>query len=145
MRVPVTVWNGPPESLYDAATREADAHKWIVSEQRGCDAGFIAWSEWWERFWPEFCRHRRLEHVRGVRRWQEFEDEAFAHFYDLVVQGDLLLELILDRVAEGWENLDFACWIHDWGLPRERVFEILEVININEFRGLKPPRKAICV
>lgn len=129
---------GAAASLYEAAIQEADRHKWLVSERLGRDCGFPAWSEWWDKYWPHFCRHRRIEHLRGERRWREFEDTAFGRFYDLVVQGDPLVDAILDRVAEGWENLHFACWLHEWGLPPERVLEILEVVNINAAARLEP-------
>jgi hypothetical protein len=125
-------------SLYDAAVFEADRHKWLVSERRGHDCGQSAWREWWIRYWPQFCRHRRLEHLRGECHWREFEEQAFGRFYDAVVQGDLLLDLILDRVAEGWENLHFACWLNEWDLPSDRVIEILACVNINTSARLEP-------
>lgn len=131
---------GPARSLYEYAAQEADRHKWLVSERLGRDGGWRAWSEWWEMYWPAFCRHRRLEHLRGEARWKEFEDDAFGRFYDLLLAGDLLLDRILDRVAEGWENLEFACWVQEWGLPRDRVVQILEVVNINMFGRLEPKR-----
>ena len=125
-------------SLYEAAIQEADRHKWLVSERHGRDCGYSAWSEWWDKYWSDFCRHRRIEHLRGDRRWREFEEDTFGRFYDLMVAGDLLLDLVLDRVAEGWENLHFACWIHEWGLPRERVMYMLEIVNINTSLRLAP-------
>lgn len=125
-------------SLYDAAIFEADRHKWLVSERRGYDCGYSAWREWWIRYWPRFCRYRRLEHLRGERNWREFEDDAFGRFYDAIIQGDLLVGLILDRVAEGWENLQFACWLNEWDLPRERAVEILACVNINSSARLDP-------
>lgn len=124
--------------MYEAAIQEADRHKWLVSERHGRDCGYSAWSEWWEKHWSDFCRYRRIEHLRGDCRWREFEEDSFGRFYDLIVSGDLLLDLVLDRVAEGWENLHFACWIHEWGLPRERVMHMLEIVNINTSLRLAP-------
>lgn len=129
---------GSAPSLYDAAILEADRHKWLVSERLGRDGGFQAWSEWWVKYWPGFCRHRRLEHLRGDRRWREFEDDFFGHFYDRIVQGDPLLNEILDRVAEGWENLNFTCWLHEQELSSDDVLQILEVVNINTAARLEP-------
>ena len=130
--------SGAPPSLYEVAVREADRHKWLVSERHGCDCGHSAWSEWWDKHWPHFCRHRRIEHVCGKNQWREFEDDAFGRFYDQVVAGDLLMDRILDRVAYGWENLHFMWWVQDWELPTERVIEILEVVNINTAARLAP-------
>jgi hypothetical protein len=132
--------SGPARSLYEFAVQEADRHKWLVSERQGRDVGFHAWREWWDVYWPAFCRHRRLEHLRGDCRWKEFEDDAFGRFYDLLIVGDLLVDRVLDRVAEGWENLQFACWVQEWGLPSNRVLEILETVNINTFGRLEPKR-----
>ena len=128
---------GSAPSLYDEADQEADRHKWIVSEQRGCDCG-DAWHEWWHEHWPRFCRYRRIEHLRGDRRWAEFEDHTFGKFYDLVVQGDPLVNIILDNVAKGWENLDFIRRIDDDEWPCERLIEILTIVNINTAARLAP-------
>lgn len=125
-------------SLYEVAVSEAQRHQWLVSERRGCDCGDWAWREWWDRYWPRFCRHRCLEHLLGERHWCEFDEEAFGRFYDAMLQGDLLLNLILDRVAEGWENLQFANWLNEWDLPRERAIEILACVNINVSARLDP-------
>lgn len=129
---------GPALSLYDAAIQEADRHKWLVSERHGRDCGYPAWSEWWDRHWPYFCRHRRIEHLRGDCRWREFEDEAYGRFYDLVLQGDPLVNAILDRVAKGWENLHFALWLNECEYSRDRVIEILTAVNINTAARMKP-------
>jgi hypothetical protein len=131
---------GSAPSLYEAAIVEADRHKWLVSERLGRDGGHQVWSEWWIKYWPGFCRHRRLEHLRGDCCWREFEDDSFGHFYDRIVHGDALLNEILDRVADGWENLNFTCWLQDQEHPRERVLQILEVININAAARLEPHR-----
>jgi hypothetical protein len=125
-------------SLYEVAVSEAKRHQWLVSERRGCDCGDWAWREWWECYWPQFCRHRCLEHLRGERNWSEFEEQAFGRFYDAMLQGDLLLDRILDRVAEGWENLHFALWLNEWDLPHERAIEILACVNINSSLRLNP-------
>ena len=131
---------GSPRALrrYEGAAREAGRDGWSVSECLGRDGGQPAWCEWWSRHWPEFCRQRRIEHLAGEKRWKEFDDDAFGLFYDLVVLGDPLVDRILDRVAEGWENLDFACWLQEWDLPRRRALAILEVVNINSALRLEP-------
>ena len=129
---------GAPPSLYEAADVEADIHKWLVSEKLKRDAGLPAVTEWWAKHWPGFCRYRRIEHLLGTKKWREFEDDAFGRFYDLVLIGDSLVTAILDRVADGWENLQFMIWADDCGHPRHRVLEILEVVNINAAARMDP-------
>ncbi|MBL8852075.1 MAG: hypothetical protein JNG89_20550 [Planctomycetaceae bacterium] len=129
---------GAALSLYEFAIQEADRHKWLVSERHGRDCGLPAYSEWWRSHWREFCRYRRIEHLRGDRRWREYEDDAYGRYYDAVISGDPLVTAILDRVAVGWENLQFACWVQEWGMPRDRVLEILEVVNINTAARMDP-------
>ena len=124
--------SGAAPSLYEAAFEEADRHKWLVSERLKQDAGLTALSEWWLQYWPQFCRHRRIEHLLGARKWREFEEDAYGRFRNQMQVGDPLVTAILTRVGEGWENLDFTCWVHDTGLPSEPVLEILEVVNIND-------------
>jgi hypothetical protein len=130
--------SGAAPSLYEAADVEADRHKWLVSEKLKRDAGPPAVNEWWAKHWPGFCRYRRIEHLLGTKKWREFEDDAYGRFYDAMLIGDPLVTAILDRVAEGWENLQFMKWAHDCGHPRKRVLEILEVVNINAAARMDP-------
>lgn len=130
--------SGSALSLYEFAIREADRHKWLVSERHGRDCGLPAWCEWWAVHWPGFVRYRRVEHLRGDCCWSEYEPDAFGRFYEAVLTGDPLVTAILDRVALGWENLQFLCWADDWGIPRKLVLEILEVVNINAAARMDP-------
>jgi hypothetical protein len=133
--------SGAAPSLYEAAFEEADRHKWLVSERLKRDAGLTALSEWWLHYWPRFCRHRRIEHLLGAIKWREFEEDAYGRFRNQMQIGDPLVTAILTRVGEGWENLDFTCWMHDTGLPSEPVLEILEVVNINDASRMDPKLK----
>jgi hypothetical protein len=121
-------------SLYCEAAREAERHKWIESQKRGRDLGEHAIREWYRIHWPSYCRSKRLEHLRGRRRWQEFNDEPFGCLYSLIVQGDLLADRILDRVYAGYENLEIINWAIDWGLDIERVLDILAQLDVNRAR-----------
>lgn len=125
---------GPLQSLYEAAWREVHVHKWIESERSGRDLGDTAIRDWWLRHWPRYCRRRRVEHILGAHRWSEFEEDAFGCVYTLILRGDLLADRILDRVDAGYENLDIINWAFDWGLPTERVMEILKQIDVNRAR-----------
>lgn len=121
-------------SVYQEAVREAERHKWIESQKRGCDAGGAAISEWYQRYWNRYYRHRRLEHLKGAQRWIEFNDERFGKLSDLVDTSDLLVDRILDRYYSGFENLTLINWAYDWGLPVDRVMQILELLDVNRSR-----------
>lgn len=125
-------------SLYEEGLLEAQRHKWIESQKHGSDLGESALNEWYQQYWPLYCRLKCLEHLQGSRSWLEFAREDFGLIGRLLVQGDLLLELILDRAQAGMENLDLLVWAHDWGLPMKRVIHILEQLNLN--RAQLPPQ-----
>lgn len=129
----------PRGNLHDEARREADRHKWIESQKQGRDLGDDALRDWFRIYWLVYCRFRLLEHLRGLRFWQEFGDEAFERLCAMQREKDLLLERILDRFEAGMENLHVIIWARDWGLPMDRVIAILELIDINRAR-LEPPR-----
>ncbi len=121
-------------SIYDEAFREALRHKWIESQKRGRDVGDQAIRDWFRVHWRSYCRYRRIEHLRGRRRWVEFDDESFGQIDPLISAGDCLVDRVLDRVYAGYENLDIINWAIDWGLPTERVVEILARVDVNRAR-----------
>jgi len=121
-------------SLYAEAVQEAERHKWIESQKHGSDLGEHAIKEWYRVHWPGYCRCKRLEHVCGRRCWAEFEEETFGQLYSLIIEGDLLVDRILDRLDYGEENLEIIIWAFVWGLPVRRVVDILEQIDVNRAR-----------
>lgn len=121
-------------SLYEEAFREAERHKWIESQKQGRDLGDRAIREWYRVYWCQYCRCKRIEHQRGSRSWREFSDENFEHLYSLIIAGDLLVDRILDRVYAGQENLEIINWAIDWGMPIDRVLEILSQLDVNRAR-----------
>lgn len=125
-------------SLHEQGRIEAERHKWIESQKRGADAGESALSEWYQRYWSIYCRRKCLEHLKGSRNWREFDSEDFGLIEKLYHQHGLLLELILDRAFCGMENLALIQWAMNWGLPRDRVIDILEQLDLNRAR-LEPP------
>lgn len=133
--LPDTFETMPLQSLYEAAWREVLIHKWIESERHGHDLGDSAIHHWWREHWPRYCRRRRVEHILGMHRWSEFDDhDAFGCIYSLILRGDLLADRILDRVDAGYENLDLVNWALEWGLPIDRVIDVLEQIDVNRAR-----------
>ena len=121
-------------SVYDEAWKEAERHKWIESQKHGHDLGDLAIHDWYRVYWYQYCRVRRLEHLGGHRRWREFGDEKFGQLYSLIVAGDLLVDRILDRVYAGHENLCIINWALDWGLPMDRVIDVLSQLDVNRAR-----------
>lgn len=124
----------PTASLYEEAVREAERHKWIESQKSGHDLGVTAIREWYAVHWYGYCRQKRLEHVQGCRCWREFGDDHFGQLYSLIIEGDLLVDRVLDRVDAGYENLEIINWALDWGLPASRVVDILAQIDVNRAR-----------
>jgi hypothetical protein len=121
-------------SLYSEAGREAERHKWIESEKHGRDLGSPAIREWYRLHWHRYCRQKRLEHLAGRACWMEFERETFGRLAAQTARDDLLFDRVLDRVQDGWENLDVLNWALLWGLDSHRVVEILTVIDVNRAR-----------
>jgi hypothetical protein len=121
-------------SIYEEALREAQRHKWIESQKHGRDLGEQAIRDWFRKHWRCYCRHRRLEHVRGRRRWAEFDDEPSSQIDAMITADDILVDRVLDRVYAGYENLDIINWAIDWGLPTNRVVEILARLDVNRAR-----------
>ncbi|VAX42739.1 hypothetical protein MNBD_PLANCTO02-3316 [hydrothermal vent metagenome] len=126
--------------LHEEAHQEAERHKWIESQKCGHDRGNDAIQEWYRLHWPHYCRCKRLEHLRGLRRWDKFDDDRFGSLVELIREGDLLLDMILDRISNGAENLTLINWAYDWGLCVKKVREILVIINVNCTR-LDPENK----
>lgn len=132
-------------SIYEEGWREAERHKWIESQKYGCDVGVAALDDWYRKYWNIFCRCKCLEHLEGMRIWREFEPTDFGLISELIEQEDLLLELILDRAYDGYENLNLIDWAFEWGLPIGRVIGILEQLNLNRAQQLPhdaPPQFA---
>jgi hypothetical protein len=126
--------DAPPRSVYDAARAEAEKHKWIESQKHGCDLGDLALKDWFRTHWLPFCRSKRLEHVEGQQRWDEFAAHEFGQVSQLIVDGDLLLDRILDRMEHGYDNLEIINWALAWGLVMDRVIDLLMMIDINRAR-----------
>lgn len=124
----------PALSVRQEGLQEALRHKWIESQKKGYDLGDTALKDWFRKHWLPFCRVKRLEHVEGQQRWEEFAEKEFAQVLELILDGDLLLDRILDRMEDGSENLEIINWALDWSLSMPRVIELLEMIDINRAR-----------
>ena len=124
------------DSVYAVGMAEALRHKWLESEKAGRDLGLEPVHQWCRRYWHQFLRHRWLEHIRGIRKWKELDRGDFGMLtYETELLDDpLLVELILDRLVAGWENLGVIGWAQVWNMPADRVRRILEILDINSRR-----------
>lgn len=121
-------------SIHVAAYYEALRHKWLESEKSGFDLGDDVFLEWYNRFWSRYLRFRRLEHVQGELHWKEFAQESYGILSCSESINCLLLDRIIDRICEGYENLDLINWAYDWNLPVDQVIDILERLDVNSTR-----------
>ena len=125
-------------SVVEEGLREAQRHKWIESQKRGQDLGDQCLEDWYQRYWPIFCRLKCLEHLGGSQSFKEFDASDFGLLQELHDREAELTEMILDRAYSGKENLDILWWAHEWGLPMSRVLWLLEKLNLNRAQHLDP-------
>lgn len=121
-------------SLHEQAFCEAERHKWIESQKRGCDLGDGAIHEWYRLYWRDYCRRKRLEHLRGECCFEEFGVGHFGDLTPLIDRHDPLVDRIIDMVDAGMENLDVINWALDRRIEIDRVLEVLILVDVNEAR-----------
>lgn len=121
-------------SLYERAFCEAERHKWIESQKSGFDRGDGAIHEWYGRYWRDYCRRKRLEHLRGERCYEEFGVGLFGCLQPLLHRADPLIERVVDMLDAGMENLEIILWALDRRIDIECVHEVLAVVDVNEGR-----------
>ena len=124
--------------VYEEANKAIQEHRWIESKKAGRDLGVDAEQDWIEHSWRTFCRSRFVQHLRGEVFFDEFDAECFGissgRFEDLAG----LLNVVLERIKEGAENLDLLRWACQEHVPHNRLLEVLTAVNINGHR-LFPP------
>jgi hypothetical protein len=113
-----------------------DRHKWIQSQKAGRDLGQEAVRDWIQKHWYGYLKARWLEHLQGQSYWIELNRDAFGLLSREFPQKGDLLNLILDRMKVGCENLEILCWAIDERLPVDEIHHILKVIDINSLRLL---------
>jgi hypothetical protein len=120
-------------SVHDQGAVEAQRHKWIASEQAGCDLGDGAIRGWVKSHWNGFLRARWLEHLQGRAFWIELDHGDFG-LLQRAFRDSTLIDDILLRLKAGGENLDIITWALDAHQPLEEVLTILEALDINSRR-----------
>lgn len=118
-------------SIYKASYLEALRHKWIASEEAGCDLGEGAVAEWLKHHWQGWCRERWLEHLMGRARWLEFPAGEFAALKRNFRGSPGILNRVVEKILMGAENLDIIIWASELSLDLTQVIDILVVADIN--------------
>jgi hypothetical protein len=123
-------------SLNEESRREANDFRWIESERLGCDQGESALRRWVKCHWSGFLRARWIEHMLGVRFWVELDRNEFGLLSRTPGEVRPLLDLILDQLKCGAENLDIICWARRETTTDEQqtVHDLLGLINVNAHR-----------
>ncbi len=121
-------------SLYEQAILEAERHKWIESQKHGYDRGDSAIHEWYGRYWRDFCRRKRLEHLRGEQCWDEFGHYQFGRLRPLMELCDPIVDRLIGMLDAGMENLDVINWALARRLDMSQVIEVLAVVDVNGAR-----------
>jgi len=129
----LTARSAPRRSVYSQGEAEALEFKWILSESHGYDLGPRAIKLWVRDHWHGFLRQRWLEHLQGQTFWIELDHNDFGLLQREFRNSDLLDE-VLWRLKNNWENLDVICWALDEGLDMDEVVPMLEMLNINDRR-----------
>lgn len=121
-------------SLYENYRIEAEKYKWIASEKAGHDLGEEAIDEWKNNYWLKWCRARWLEHLEGSVKWKELDASQFGILKRDYKGNKLLRDRVLDRIRDGWENLEILQWAIAWGIDIAEVTEILALLDMNSCR-----------
>ena len=130
----------PHLRVYEEAERAIQEYKWIESEKAGRDLGVDAERDWVESYWRTFCRSRLVQHLRGEAFFEEFGAECFGVFSERFGELKWLLNVVLERIQKGAENLDLLRWGYQERMPHNQLLQVLTAADING-RRLLPPLK----
>jgi hypothetical protein len=122
------------KSVHRECIEEENKHKWIASEKAGYDLGESSVRQWVKEHWRGYLRARWVEHLQGKCFWIELDRGDFGLLQrEFKTQRDLL-DLILDQLAAGKENLDVLSWAIANDISTDAVHEILKALDVNSRR-----------
>jgi len=124
----------PIERLFQEALSEAEQHKYVESENAGHDVGGEAIDDWQRRHWTDWLRHRWVEHLMGLRCWEEFEVWRFGRLRALFPDQEPLLAELADKVRSGAENADILWWAAMTDRDIRLVVSILTEMDTHRIR-----------
>jgi hypothetical protein len=122
------------KSVHRECIEEENKHKWIESEKAGYDLGEASVKRWVKEHWRVYLRARWVEHLQGKCFWIELDRGDFGLLQRKFQTQNELLDLILNQLAAGKENLDVLCWAVANHISCESVNEILEALDVNSRR-----------
>jgi len=138
-------------NLSDQARREAEVHKWLLSEEAKRDMGAEAIEDWFRVHFHGFARKCLFDHITGRCCYDLFNPDAFnivqVHQFREPNVGQKVIELLLSK-----QNLDIFRWICDAQITDEEVLDdvidFLSIVNVNICHDLgehvKPKVLAAC-
>src|SRR5580658_1100944 len=103
---------------------EENRHKWIESEKAGYDLGESCIRRWVKEHWMGYLRARWVEHLQGKCFWTELDRGDFGLLQREFQDNHELLDLILNQLKSGKENLHVIVWAIASGIPMEPVHQI---------------------
>lgn len=122
------------KSVHRECIEEENKHKWIESEKAGYDLGEACVRRWVREHWRGYLRAKWVEHLQGKCFWVELDRGDFGLLQrKFQAQGELL-DVILNQLAAGKENLDVIIWALANKMPLDPISEILEALDVNSQR-----------
>ena len=122
------------KSVHRECIEEENKHKWIASEKAGYDLGESSVRQWVKEHWRGYLRARWVEHLQGKCFWIELDRGDFGLLQREFQAQRELLDLILNQLASGKENLDVLTWAVANNISTDSVNEILEALDVNSRR-----------
>ena len=113
---------------------EENKHKWIESEKAGYDLGEGCVKRWVREHWRGYLRAKWVEHLQGKCFWIELDRGDFGLLQRKFQAQTELLDIILNQLAAGKENLDVITWAIHNKIATDPVSEILEALDVNSQR-----------
>ncbi|AMV27608.1 hypothetical protein VT84_24615 [Gemmata sp. SH-PL17] len=122
------------KSVHHDCIEEENKYRWLESEKAGYDLGEGCVKRWVKDHWMGYLRARWVEHLQGKCFWIELAGRDFGLLLREFQNQTELLDVILNQLKSGAENLDVLNWAIANNIPTGPVSEILEALDINSKR-----------
>lgn len=122
------------KSVHRECIEEENKYKWIESEKAGYDLGEACVRRWVKEHWRGYLRAKWVEHLQGKCFWVELDRGDFGLLQRKFQAQVELLDVILNQLAAGKENLDVIIWAISNRMCLDPINEILEALDVNSQR-----------
>ncbi len=119
------------KSVHHDCIEEENKYRWLESEKVGYDLGEGCVKRWVKDHWTGYLRARWVEHLQGKCFWVELSGNDFGLLLHEFQNQSELLNVILNQLKAGGENLDVIAWAIVNDIPIGSVYEILEALDVN--------------